>query len=48
MIGSAKSLAVDPKDPPTWQDLATHTKVVSESIKKLVSSIRLVNVLRLE
>lgn len=40
MIESAKSLAVNPKDPPTWQSLASHSKNVSDSIKKLVSSIR--------
>jgi len=40
MIISAKSLAVNPKDPPTWQALANSSKAVSDSIKKLVSSIR--------
>lgn len=40
MILSAKSLALNPKDPPTWQALASHSKDVSDSIKKLVSSIR--------
>ncbi|CAB0031459.1 unnamed protein product [Trichogramma brassicae] len=40
MISSAKSLAVTPKDPPTWQLLANHSKNVSDSIKSLVSSIR--------
>merc|ERR1719193_2036756 len=40
MITSAKSLAVNPKDPPTWQALANSSKSVSDSIKKLVSSIR--------
>ena len=40
MIETAKSLAVNPKDPPTWQSLASHSKSVSDSIKKLVSSIR--------
>ena len=40
MILSAKSLALNPKDPPTWQALANHSKSVSDSIKKLVSSIR--------
>lgn len=42
MIHAAKSLAVNPKDPPTWQLLANHSKNVSDSIKKLVSSIRYV------
>ena len=40
MITSAKSLAVNPKDPPTWQSLANSSKSVSDAIKKLVSSIR--------
>ncbi len=40
MIHSAKSLAVNPKDPPTWQSLANSSKSVSDAIKKLVSSIR--------
>merc|ERR1719204_2137201 len=40
MIQSAKSLAVNPRDPPTWQALANSSKSVSDSIKKLVSSIR--------
>ncbi|XP_058805664.1 talin-2 isoform X2 [Phymastichus coffea] len=40
MIIAAKSLAVTPKDPPTWQLLANNSKNVSDSIKALVSSIR--------
>lgn len=40
MILAAKSLVVDPKDPPTWQLLASHSKSVSDSIKALVISIR--------
>lgn len=40
MVKAAKSLAVMPRDPPTWQLLANHSKNVSDSIKKLVSSIR--------
>lgn len=40
MVKAAKSLAVMPRDPPTWQMLASHSKNVSDSIKKLVSSIR--------
>jgi talin len=39
MISAAKSLALNPKDPPTWQALANHSKSVSDSINKLVSSI---------
>ncbi|XP_052124986.1 talin-1 isoform X3 [Frankliniella occidentalis] len=40
LIQTAKGLAVNPRDPPTWQLLANHSKSVSDSIKKLVSSIR--------
>ncbi|XP_018045187.1 PREDICTED: talin-1 isoform X3 [Atta colombica] len=40
MVLAAKSLAVSPKDPPTWQLLANHSKSVSDSIKSLVASIR--------
>ncbi|KAK0087903.1 hypothetical protein PV325_013782 [Microctonus aethiopoides] len=40
MVQAAKSLQVSPKDEPTWQLLAQHSKNVSESIKTLVASIR--------
>lgn len=40
MVQVAKSLALSPKDPPTWQLLANHSKSVSDSIKSLVASIR--------
>lgn len=40
MVSAAKSLAIAPKDPPTWQLLANQSKSVSDSIKKLVASIR--------
>ena len=40
MIQSAKSLAVNPRDPPTWQSLGNSSKSVSDAIKNLVSSIR--------
>ena len=39
MIQSAKSLAVKPRDSPTWQALANSSKSISGSIKELVSSI---------
>lgn len=42
VIKTAKSLIVMPRDPPTWQQLASHSKTVSDSIKRLVSSIRYV------
>ncbi|KAK2151016.1 hypothetical protein LSH36_379g01080 [Paralvinella palmiformis] len=40
MIQSAKQLAVNPRDPPTYQQYSAHSHGVSESIKKLVTSIR--------
>lgn len=40
MVKTAKTLAVSPTDPPVWQQLAIHSKSVSESIKKLAASIR--------
>uniref|UniRef100_A0A1I8EQD5 I/LWEQ domain-containing protein n=1 Tax=Wuchereria bancrofti TaxID=6293 RepID=A0A1I8EQD5_WUCBA len=40
MIITAKQLAVSPGDASTWQRLADNSKVVSESIKRLVTSIR--------
>lgn len=40
MIMAARSLVVSPKDPPTWQILANHSKDVSNSIKSLVANIR--------
>lgn len=40
VIKTAKSLVVMPRDPPTWQQFASHSKNVSDAIKKLVSSIR--------
>ncbi|XP_055631381.1 talin-2 isoform X3 [Toxorhynchites rutilus septentrionalis] len=40
MVKTAKVLAMTPTDPPVWQQLAIHSRNVSESIKKLASSIR--------
>lgn len=40
MVRAVKSLAIAPEDPPVWQQLAHHSKPVSESVKKLVDSIR--------
>lgn len=40
MILSAKSLVLNPKDPPAWQSLGSHSKEVSDGIKRLVSSIK--------
>ncbi|XP_021951847.1 talin-1 isoform X2 [Folsomia candida] len=40
MLTAAKSLAINPKDPPTWHQLAQHSKQVSDSIKRLVTALR--------
>uniref|UniRef100_A0AC35TRB9 FERM domain-containing protein n=1 Tax=Rhabditophanes sp. KR3021 TaxID=114890 RepID=A0AC35TRB9_9BILA len=40
MIRTARELASCPKDASTWQKLADNSKVVSDSIKKLVTAIR--------
>ncbi|CAD6186281.1 unnamed protein product [Caenorhabditis auriculariae] len=40
MIRTAKDLAVSPMDATIWQRVADNSKLVSESIKKLVESIR--------
>lgn len=40
LIQTAKPLAMNPRDPPTWQLLANHSKNVSDSIKELIASIR--------
>ncbi|XP_055385289.1 talin-2 isoform X2 [Condylostylus longicornis] len=40
MVKAAKSLAVSPNDPPVWQQLAMHSKPVSESVKRLVDNIK--------
>uniref|UniRef100_A0ACB8E5P0 Talin-2 n=1 Tax=Sphaerodactylus townsendi TaxID=933632 RepID=A0ACB8E5P0_9SAUR len=40
LIKTARSLAINPKDPLTWSVLASHSHTVSESIKSLITSIR--------
>ncbi|CAG5116694.1 unnamed protein product, partial [Candidula unifasciata] len=40
MLLAAKQLAVNPKDPQTYQLYSHHSKSVSESIKKLVANIK--------
>ncbi|XP_032088293.1 talin-2 [Thamnophis elegans] len=40
LIKTARSLAINPKDPNTWSVLAGHSHTVSESIKSLITSIR--------
>ncbi|CAJ0936103.1 unnamed protein product, partial [Ranitomeya imitator] len=39
LIKTARSLAINPKDPPTWSSLAGHSRIVSDSIKSLITSI---------
>uniref|UniRef100_A0A8C4THN0 Talin 2a n=1 Tax=Erpetoichthys calabaricus TaxID=27687 RepID=A0A8C4THN0_ERPCA len=40
LIKTARSLVINPKDPPTWSILAGHSRTVSDSIKSLITSIR--------
>ncbi|XP_006831638.1 PREDICTED: talin-2 [Chrysochloris asiatica] len=40
LIRTARSLAINPRDPPTWSVLAGHSHTVSDSIKSLITSIR--------
>lgn len=40
MLQAAKQLAVNPKDPTTYQLYSNHSKSVSDAMKKLVSSIK--------
>ena len=40
MIQAAKSLAINPQDPPMWETLSKSSKAVSDAIKNLVSAIR--------
>uniref|UniRef100_A0A3B3YJZ8 Talin 2b n=1 Tax=Poecilia mexicana TaxID=48701 RepID=A0A3B3YJZ8_9TELE len=40
LIETARSLVLNPKDPPTWSILAGHSRTVSDSIKSLITSIR--------
>ncbi|XP_062847949.1 talin-2 [Trichomycterus rosablanca] len=40
LLKSARSLILNPRDPPTWSVLAGHSRTVSDSIKSLITSIR--------
>ncbi|XP_070599798.1 talin-1 isoform X6 [Erythrolamprus reginae] len=40
LIQTARSLAVNPKDPSKWSVLAGHSRTVSDSIKKLITNMR--------
>lgn len=42
LLKSARSLILNPKDPPTWSVLAGHSRTVSDSIKSLITAIRFV------
>uniref|UniRef100_A0A3B3ZXT0 I/LWEQ domain-containing protein n=1 Tax=Periophthalmus magnuspinnatus TaxID=409849 RepID=A0A3B3ZXT0_9GOBI len=41
LLKTARSLVINPKDPPTWSVLAGHSRTVSDSIKGLITAIRL-------
>lgn len=43
LLETARSLVLNPKDPPTWSILAGHSRTISDSIKSLITSIRLVS-----
>uniref|UniRef100_A0A8B9LC23 Talin 2b n=1 Tax=Astyanax mexicanus TaxID=7994 RepID=A0A8B9LC23_ASTMX len=40
LLETARSLVINPKDPPTWSILAGHSRTVSDSIKSLITAIR--------
>uniref|UniRef100_A0A672PCW5 Talin-2-like n=1 Tax=Sinocyclocheilus grahami TaxID=75366 RepID=A0A672PCW5_SINGR len=40
LLKTARSLVINPKDPPTWSLLASHSRTVSDSIKSLITAIR--------
>uniref|UniRef100_A0A8C5A5T6 Talin 2a n=1 Tax=Gadus morhua TaxID=8049 RepID=A0A8C5A5T6_GADMO len=40
LLKTARSLVINPKDPPTWSVLAGHSRTVSDSIKALITAIR--------
>uniref|UniRef100_A0A3P8XKR6 Talin 2a n=1 Tax=Esox lucius TaxID=8010 RepID=A0A3P8XKR6_ESOLU len=40
LLKTARSLVINPKDPPTWSVLASHSRTVSDSIKGLITAIR--------
>ncbi|CAL1604197.1 unnamed protein product [Knipowitschia caucasica] len=40
LLKTARSLVMNPKDPPTWSVLAGHSRTVSDSIKGLITAIR--------
>ncbi|KAL1007435.1 hypothetical protein UPYG_G00086720 [Umbra pygmaea] len=40
LLKTARSLVINPKDPPTWSALAGYSRTVSDSIKGLITAIR--------
>ncbi|KAM9764684.1 talin-2a isoform 2-T5 [Menidia menidia] len=40
LLKTARSLVINPKDPPMWSVLAGHSRTVSDSIKSLITAIR--------
>ncbi|XP_041639124.1 talin-2a isoform X2 [Cheilinus undulatus] len=40
LLKTARSLVINPKDPPMWSVLAGHSRTVSDSIKGLITAIR--------
>ncbi|TRY56697.1 hypothetical protein DNTS_012968 [Danionella cerebrum] len=40
LLKTARSLVMNPKDPPTWSLLAGYSRTVSDSIKNLITAIR--------
>ncbi|UJR28105.1 hypothetical protein I4U23_009360 [Adineta vaga] len=40
IVDCSKTLIINPKEPIQWQQLATHTKGVSESIKRLATAVK--------
>ncbi|CAI8034388.1 Talin-1 [Geodia barretti] len=40
LLTSAKNLAMNPRDPPTWQLLTSHSKALADAMKNLLMAIR--------
>ena len=40
IIDCSKNLIMNAKEPAQWQQLATHTKSVSESVKRLATAVK--------
>ncbi len=47
IVECSKNLIVNAKEPAQWQQLAQHTKGVSESIKRLATSVKYVELIEL-